>query len=618
MHIKMIKKYIIMLIILFGINYSFCKDKIKIDQVNLIGVNSVEEKEIRNVLRIHEGKLFSKMEYDRRLVKLDAINIKTFYVSKGFLGANVKDSVIVSEEFADIFYIIEEGEKYFVKSISIVGNEVIKSDTVKSILNLGEQKPYNPVKTNANFHLLEDRYRQRGKLFAKINISDDIDDSVSVLINIAEGPDVYVNNTFITGLGLTDTTIARREMLLGKGDIYNQKQINNSQRQLIQSGLFSVANISPVKFAKSDSIINLLVELRKFKQFEWISEGGYYPIEFYEGTEPEPGAGVLVEWRNRSLFNSATSFSTKLSGQTLISNNSINPKLRFDISVENPWLYKFKIPSKAQIYIESFKDYISVGAPYVTRYGLELINTFFIDKVERRSFIESRLHLDRFSRKDYLYLENNELLDTYSSSGTRSIKVEKHSFQINFRYDKSDNPLYPSKGVVYLGQLNRTGGILGGNQDFIKVDFGIRAYQPIYKKIVLAGRIKYGTIFGWNDEISDYLYDKFYLGGANSLRGWDILRLKTDANDREQGDVIRLLNNWEIRFPLFWLIGGEAFVDGGQLYNNTDEVSLKNLSWNAGFGVTLTTPLGPVRLDAAKPISEDLGWKINLGVQYIF
>ena len=209
-------------------------------------------------------------------------------------------------------------------------------------------------------------------------------------------------------------------------------------------------------------LVNLLVELRQFKQFEWLSEGGYYPIEYYEGTEPEPGAGVLVEWRNRSLFESATSLSTKLSGQTLISDNSLNPKLRFDISLSNPWLYKFKIPTKAQIYLESFKDYISLGSPYVTRYGIELVNTYFLDKIERRSYIETRLYLDRFSRKDYLDIENI-LLNT---SKTKQINVEKHSFEINISLDKSDNVLYPKQGLVYTGQLNRTGGILGGNQRF--------------------------------------------------------------------------------------------------------------------------------------------------------
>jgi outer membrane protein insertion porin family len=501
----------------------------------------------------------------------------------------------------------------------ITGNESLSNKTITKILGIKLHKAFNPVRTNTNFNILEDQYRKIGKLFADVNISDAIKDSVDINILIEEGPDVYINNTLITGLGIVDSAIVQRELFFEKGDKYNQSNISNSQRQLLQTGIFSVANITPVKLIQSDSLVNLLIELRQFKPHEWLSEGGYYPIEYYEGTEPVPGAGILVEWRNRSLRNSGTSLSMKLSGQSLISNNTLNPKLRFDISLANPWIYKFKIPTRTQIYLESFKDYISLGAPYVTRYGIELINTYFLDKIERRSYIETRLYLDWFSRKDYLYPDNDPLLNTIDDSvSSGKIKIEKHSFEINLRIDKSDNVLYPTEGLVYLGQLNRTGGILGGNRDFVKLDFGVRAYKTIYKDIILASRIKYGMIVGWNTEYHDYLYDKFYLGGSNSLRGWDMLKYQTDSNNLPKGDIIRIMNNWEIRFPLFWILGGEIFIDGGHIFDSYENISLKELSWNSGFGITLATPLGPVRLDAAHPFEKNTGWQIQLGVQYIF
>lgn len=613
---KLIKILLIIAFISIGISQENTLQKI--NSVNLIGVESFNEEQIRNVLRIHEAKFLSKMEYDRRLIKLDDINIKTFYVSKGFLGVNVKDSVTISNNLVDIYFIINEGNRYYIRSLTITGNESLSNNKISKILGLKRHKAFNPVRTNTNFHLLEDQYRKIGKLFVTINITDAIEDSVDIEVSIYEGPDVYINNTFITGLGLVDSVIVQRELLFKKGDIYNQSNINNSQRQLLQTGIFSVANITPIKITEDDSLVNLLVELRQFKQHEWLSEGGYYPIEYYEGTEPVLGAGVLTEWRNRSLMNSSTSLALKLSGQTLISNNTLNPKLRFDVSLANPWLYKIKIPTKLQIYLESFKDYISLGAPYVTRYGVELINTYFIDQISRRSFIETRLYLDRFSRKDYLQPEELLLLSVDGTGSSRKIKFEKHSFQINFRLDKSDNMLYPTKGFVYLGQLNKTGGILGGDRDFIKLDFGMQAYKPVFKNIVLAGRIKYGMIAGWNADYTDYLYDKFYLGGSNSLRGWDMLKYRTDSNGRELGDIIRILNNWEIRFPLFWILGGEIFLDGGHIYDSYENISLNKLSWDSGFGITLTTPLGPVRLDAAHPLEKNTSWQIHLGVQYIF
>jgi outer membrane protein insertion porin family len=614
---KLIK--IVLIIVFVSIGFSQDGKPIKVNSVNLIGVESFDEEQIRNVLRIYEAKFLSKMDYDRRLIKLDDINIKTFYVSKGFLGVIVKDSVVILNNLANVYFIISEGKRYYIRSLTITGNELLNNNKISNILGLRQHKVFNPVRTNTNYHLLEDQYRKIGKLFAVINISDAIEDSVDIDISIDEGPDVYINNTFITGLGIVNSVIVQRELLFKKGDKYNQSKIDNSQRQLLQTGIFSVANITPIKLTKIDSLVNLLIELRQFKQHEWLSEGGYYPIEYYEGTEPVPGAGVLTEWRNRSLMHSGTSLALKLSGQTLISNSTLNPKLRFDVSLTNPWLYKIKIPTRVQIYLESFKDYISLGTPYITRYGVELINTYFLDQIESRSYIETRLYLDRFSRKDYLYLDDDELLSSINSfESGQKIKIEKHSFEINFRLDKSDNVLYPTKGFVYLGQLNRTGGILGGDRDFIKLDFGIRGYKPIFKDIIFAGRIKYGMIVGWNTDYHDYLYDKFYLGGSNSLRGWDMLKYRTDSNGRELGDIIRIMNNLEIRFPLFWILGGEIFIDGGHIYDSYENISFKKLSWDSGFGITLATPLGPVRLDAAHPLEKNTGWQIQLGVQYIF
>jgi len=605
---------ILVFILLISIGFGQNDDSPNIKNIFLVGAKSFEEKKIKDVLRITESRLFTRMDYDRRLVKLDAINIKTFYVSKGFLGVEVKDSISYNNNNVDVYFLIAEGKRYYTNRIIISGNKEFPNKTILKTLGLKLHKPYNPVKTNTNSILLEERYRRKGKLFSSIKISDSIEDSVEIFINIDEGPNVYINNILFKGIGSVDSIIVKRELLFNAGEMYDQEKIDQSQRQLLQTGIYSVANITPLKITKSDSLVNLLVELRRFSQYEWISEGGYYPIEYYEGTEPEPGAGVLVEWRSRSLWRSATSLSTKLSGQTLISENSLNPKLRFDVSIANPWLYKLKIPSKAQVYLESFRDYISIGSPYVTRYGIELVNTYFLDKIERRSYIETRLYLDRFSRKDYLNFENL-LLNTNSG---KQIRVEKHSFEVNIRLDRADDPLYPKEGLVYSGQINGTGGFLGGNRDFIKLDFGLKGYKPIFNDVIFAAQIKYGMITGWNESYHDYLYDKFYLGGSNSLRGWDMLRYRVDENDQPSGGVIRVLNNYEIRFPLFWLIGGELFVDGGSIYDNYKSISINDLSWNGGFGLTLSTPLGPVRLDAAKALTENQGWKIQLGVQYIF
>ena len=104
---------ILIFIILTCVGFSQKNVLRKINDVNLIGVVNFKEKQIRDILRVHEAKFLSKLDFDRRLIKLDAISIKTFYVSKGFLGVTVKDSISITNNLVDInFQIIIPDERY--------------------------------------------------------------------------------------------------------------------------------------------------------------------------------------------------------------------------------------------------------------------------------------------------------------------------------------------------------------------------------------------------------------------------------------------------------------------------------------------------------------------------
>ena len=597
-------------IFLLGISFFSCfllaSQKKTVKTVSILGAEIVKESLILSAMRTKKSTIFSSQEFDSRILRLDAISVKTLYISNGFLEVSVEDSTRIVDDKVHVFLKISEGKQYFLRSVEIQGNQTITDKTINKILEFIPKKPYDPVTANKNLSLVRQEYEQYGKLFSSIMITDKIGDSVNVQLQVEEGPDVYIDTFFIEGLQNLGEDNVTREIAFKSGDLYKKEEIDLTKRRILQTGVFSYAGITPLPVAGSDTTVNVLIELRQFTPKQWSSEGGYFPIEYYRGVEPIPGIGGEIEWRNRSLSRSTTNFSARVIVQGLLSEDYlylIYPKFGMDMDFSNQWFLERRIPTKIRLFYETFTNLGQEGSlSPVMRYGLQLTSH---KKFDNFSFIETGLNWEQF-----IGFENDQQ------------EIEQRTFKLRGFLDRSDDPLFPYNGYRLTGEVSQTGGILGGTRDYVKIDLGINKYNQIHKKIVLAGRLKYGMIFGWEGSYNDVQYEKFYLGGSSSLRGWDMLKFKVDENDMPNGDIIRLMMNWEIRFPLFWILGGELFIDGGYLTDSFRNQSIGQIEWDGGFGITLMTPLVPLRLDFAIPLKKSTGginsWKIQLGANYIF
>ncbi|HBN44996.1 MAG TPA: hypothetical protein DD389_00830 [Candidatus Marinimicrobia bacterium] len=375
-----------------------------------------------------------------------------------------------------------------------------------------------------------------------------------------------------------------------------------SQRRLLETGQFSFTNIYPVKHVQSDTMVNMVVEVRYFPKREISSEGGFVPIEF--GGLTLSGPGAFLQWKNRSLFRSPTRLSAKTSVDIPTEQGLQYPRLKIDFNLENQWIFGLRFPTKVQSLYELYKKYGSRDNPFIQRYGF---NWSSVNRFTETSFIELGIRWEKFSQQE---------------GGDKD--VEQRMIFLKTKLDYSDNPLSPTNGVVITGDIYSVGGPLRGTREYQKIDTGIRLYIPLPRRIVFASRIKYGQIFDWKEEYNEYeeiLFEKFYLGGTKSLRGWNALQYPQKRSTDEiylNGREIRILTSYELRFPIIGSLGAEVFIDGGQIWNSASEISLSDLSWDAGAGLTYTSPLGPVRLDYAYQLDNPDNWEVLLDVLYAF
>ena len=570
-------------------------EKIIINKIDLIGNKNVSVNEILFIVRQRPPTFFYRQpEFNSRLLKLDALTLKNYYHSKGFLDVKIQQSHKINDSKADIIFEIDEGRRYYLKELKINGNHFISNEKISELLGLSVGESYNPVAINENLYLLENEYYNIGKLFFTIDIKDYVTDSVAVVVDIEEEVDVYINNTFFEKTGNIDSTIIWRELTYKKGDLYTKKETDKTLKQLREMGIFSMANLIPVRVANSDSLVNLVIEFRRFKQREWYSTGGYDPISFAEGSPELPALSATIEWRNRAAFNTPKQFSTKLLAGFPMETDFATPRIRYDASFSSNWFINIRIPTTLTGYFERFIIYEDQKYnKSIDRFGVNLVQRI---KLEDRSFIDNKIVWEEFSDKS----ETN---------------IQERSVLSRIYLDYKDDPLYTKRGYLMDLIFKSTG--FGGSREYFKTDVTMHSYYPMTRKSVFALRLQLGRMWKWDNNDPDYSYEKFYLGGSTSMRGWDVLKFN-DTDGTPDGETIRLMKNIEIRTDIYKSIGLTLFVDGAILTDKMTTVSYPNIKWDAGLGLTIKTPLGPFRIDYAYRIKEKNESRIQLGVQNLF
>ena len=572
-----------------------------INKVMLEGNDNVTMNEVLYIVRQRPPNFFfRKPKFDDRLLRLDALTLKNYYHSKGFLDVKINDSFkeieISNKRYVDILFSIDEGRQFFLSKVNIVGNNIIEKERIREVLGLSLNEPYNPVGLNDNLYLLENEYHEQGKLFFDVSIKDVVNDSVFVDIIINEGNNYYVRNTTFERAGNIDSSLVLRELVYKSGDPYIKSTMDKTSKHLREIGIFSTASLIPLKVTDSDSLVDIYIDLKRYKQREWNSSGGLVPISFAEGANEIDALSATIEWRDRAFLNSPNQFSMKLLAGFTVDTSFIASRLRSDASLSSNWFFGIRFPTKIIGYYEKFTFGKATDLPEgIDRFGGNLAQRI---QLKGRSYFETRTIWEGFSDRS----EEN---------------IEERSISLKINIDRKDDPLFTKNGYLIQGLIKKAG--FEGSREYFKTDLTFQSYLSLSKGPVYAMRIQYGRLWQWDPEYEDYSFEKFYLGGSTSMRGWQVLKFNVNEQGEPYGGTTRLMTNIELRQHLYKSLGMTLFADGGIL---SDEPLRSNfpgkLKWDLGIGLTFETPLGPARLDYAIQIDNKNSQQFNIGVQNLF
>ncbi len=193
-------------------------------------------------------------------------------------------------------------------------------------------------------------------------------------------------------------------------------------------------------------------------------------------------------------------------------------------------------------------------------------------------------------------------------------KKEVGRFIVSLYADTRDQRFYPMHGWWGSISLNQASAQLGAFADYKRAIVDVRRYQLLGQGVVFAMRLK----AGWIDDSAPF-YEKFYLGGPNSLRGY------ADRSLNPLGYASRLvLGSAEIRFPITHrnfprqFLTGVLFYDAGQAWNAAQEFDSGDIHTSLGYGFRFKLPIvGLVRLDFAYPVPT-YDFRVHLSLGHTF
>ena len=228
-----------------------CKNSLGKNIVNEIKNTSLNDIKFNEIIpKLQKDVLYwSSLYFNKETFENDKKEIIKLYHNNGYLDAEINKIEIKklkNKNIIDIIYHIDEGKKYFIGKIDIIGNKNIKTDILLKILNINYGDPFNFSYIQEKIHgnpmnplaeCIKNFYGSLGYLKANIDLKIDLIDNnyINIKIIINEGDIVKINKIKITGNRFTNNQFFYRYSSLFPGDNYNNFKFLATQQNIMRN-----------------------------------------------------------------------------------------------------------------------------------------------------------------------------------------------------------------------------------------------------------------------------------------------------------------------------------------------------------------------------------------------
>jgi outer membrane protein insertion porin family len=564
--------------------------------------------------------------------KEDLDKIRDHYHSNGYIDMDIRGTRIqrVGPRWMVIYIDLFEGTQYKVGAVAIDGNRLFPTTELEKQLKMTTGKTFTPTGMSADQKALSDYYGARGYLDTDVRTirAPNVETGrIDMTYAIHEGELTYIEKVEIRGNSKTKDKVIRRELAVHPGEIYDTVRVDRSVDRLKNLGYFSKVEADPEP-TDVPNHKDLAINLEEQRTGSVNFGAGFSSVDSLIGF-------VEMTQGNFDLFN-WPSFTG--GGQKLRLRLQIGLKRQDEIlSFVEPWFLDKKLSlgfdlfHHAANYLSTEYNEQSTGASL----SLEKAFTEFLRGQIQYSIQYISIDVDQ-SASPELQSQNNSLLRS-SIAGTVT-------------YDNRDSVFLTTRGTRTELNAEVAGGGLGGDVNVYKLNLQSSVFFPLPNQqvIELLGAARVVDAFGATEangtNVTETvansngpvgsgsvrrrvdpvpIFDRLFLGGANTLRGFAFRDVgPRDVKDQPIGGNTSLNGTAEYSYPIIERVRGAVFFDVGNVFPNAYDVTVSDLKSDAGIGLRLNLPIGPLRLDYGYPIMTDRltgrGGKFQFSVGYQF
>ncbi len=550
------------------------------------GNKNIKSSQLRKVMTTKQRNIFSLITksgvLDEDILKNDIQLLTAYYVDYGYLDVKVSEPKVDLHDPKRIQIEIEivEGSQYHLGDIDFKGDILTTKEDLFKVLKIKRNEIYRTSIIRKEINTLTEKFADQGYAYVEITPSTSADSKnllVHLTFDIEKKKRVSFEKIQIVGNTRTRDKVIRRELRVAEGELYSATGLSKSRDRMRRTGYFKEVDFTTNR-GSADDKINLDIKVE------------------------EAPTGALSFGLGYSNFE-------KMVGSVSLSDRNL-------LGLGYNGVLKFKLGSVTRDIRLGFTDPYFLGYPYSA--GIDLYN-------ENREFstysykitggdLRFGKELTEEIRADAMYKLEKVNVTNVTDDASLLIKDQAgrkttSALSVAFSIDTRDNYFAPTKGEKHSLFLQNAGGILGGDNYFIKVAGDASWFHPLPLSTVLNLRGKLGLIRPYSGREAP-IYEKFFVGGLTTVRGFNHGKAgPLDQNREPLGAEKMVVFNSELVFPLAREIGmrGAVFWDIGKGFNKLSD--LTPLKTGAGFGIRWLSPFGPFVMDIGFNLNPQKGEK---------